>query len=43
MDWFTVSNGARSPEEGFDCDNTFKITGGTIIGTGGATVILQRM
>lgn len=35
---FTVSNGARSPEEGFDCDNnTFKITGGTIIGTGGAT------
>jgi len=35
---FTVSNGARAPEEGFDCDqNTFKITGGIIIGTGGAT------
>ncbi len=35
---FTVSNGARTPEEGFDCDNnTFKITGGTIVGTGGAT------
>ncbi len=35
---FTISNGARAPEEGFDCDNnTFKITGGTIVGTGGAT------
>ncbi|MFT3945687.1 MAG: carbohydrate-binding domain-containing protein [Agriterribacter sp.] len=35
---FTISNGARSPEEGFDCDmNTFKMTGGTIVGTGGAT------
>lgn len=35
---FTISNGARAPEEGFDCDqNTFKITGGIIVGTGGAT------
>lgn len=35
---FTVSNGARNPEEGFDCDqNTFKITGGIIVGTGGNT------
>ena len=35
---FAISNGARQPEEGFDCDNNqFKITGGTHIGTGGAT------
>ena len=35
---FVISNGSRSPEEGFDCDwNQFKITGGTHIGTGGAT------
>ncbi len=34
----TVSAGAGSPEEGFDCDNnTFKITGGIIVGIGGAT------
>ncbi|MDD2962096.1 MAG: carbohydrate-binding domain-containing protein [Muribaculaceae bacterium] len=33
-----ISSGTSSPEEGFDCDqNTFKITGGIIIGTGGAT------
>ncbi len=35
---FAIANGARQPEEGFDCDNNqFKITGGTHIGTGGAT------
>lgn len=35
---FTVSNGSRTPEEGFDCDNnTFAINGGIIVGTGGAT------
>ncbi|GGH18372.1 carbohydrate-binding domain-containing protein [Sphingobacterium alkalisoli] len=30
--------GARSPEAGFDCDNnTFRITGGVLIGAGGST------
>lgn len=30
--------GARSPEEEFDCDNnTFKITGGLMVGVGGST------
>lgn len=34
----TVSVGAGAPEEGFDCDrNTFKITGGVLIGIGGAS------
>ncbi|UFH56818.1 carbohydrate-binding domain-containing protein [Spirosoma sp. KNUC1025] len=33
-----VSVGAASPEEGFDCDrNRFKITGGFMVGIGGAT------
>ena len=33
-----ISSGTTAPEEGFDCDqNTFKITGGVLIGTGGAT------
>ena len=33
-----VSNGAGAPECGFDCDQyTFKITGGTLLGTGGDT------
>jgi hypothetical protein len=33
-----ISIAAGGPEEGFDCDrNTFKITGGILIGTGGAT------
>jgi hypothetical protein len=35
---FTIANGTRSPEEGFDCDNnTFSVKGGVILGTGGAT------
>ena len=33
-----ISTGTRSPEEGVDCDNnTFKMTGGILIGMGGAT------
>jgi hypothetical protein len=33
-----ISYGTNVPEEGLDCDsNTFKITGGTVIGIGGAS------
>ena len=34
----TIAIGDSSPEAGFDCDNnTFKITGGTLLGLGGST------
>lgn len=33
-----IANGTTSPEDGFDCDqNTFTVSGGTLIGIGGGT------
>ena len=36
----TIANGARAPEEAFDCDrsNDFKVNGGTLIGIAGSAI-----